>query len=120
MAAPNLLSLTTATGKTYFANLVSSAGTNTTLLTTGSNQVYKINNITVSNIDATTGYDVTMYLANTTAVVSLAYQITVPAKSALVLTDKSGQFYLEENFQIQGGSTANNKLSTTISYEVLS
>ena len=118
MAAPNLLSLTTATGKTYFANLTSTA--NATLLTTGSNQVYKINNITISNLDASVGYDVTMYLANTTATVALAYQITVPAKSALVLTDKSGQFYLEENYQIQGGTSASNKLSALISYEVLS
>ena len=118
MAAPNLLALSSATGKTYFANL--SATANATLLTTASNQVYKINNITVANIDATTGYDVTMYVANTTVAIPFAYQITVPAKSSLVLTDKSGQFYLEENFQLQGGAGTANKLSVLVSYEVLS
>jgi hypothetical protein len=118
MAAPNLISLNSATGKSYFANLTSTA--NTTLMTVPSNQVYKINNITVANIDATTGYDVTMYIANTTSTVSFAYQITVPAKSSLVLNDKSGQFYLEENYQLQGGTTASNKLSVLISYETLS
>jgi hypothetical protein len=118
MAAPNLLSLTTATGKTYFANLTSTA--NATLLTTPSNQALKINNITVSNIDGVTGYDVTMYLANTTVTVPIAFQITVPAKSSLVVTDKSGQFYLEENYQLQGGTTANNELSVLVSYEILS
>lgn len=118
MADPNLLVLSNATGKTYFANLTSTA--NATLLTGTANQVYKINNITVANIDATTGYDVTMYIANSSVVVPFAYQITVPAKSSLVLNDKSGQFYLEETQSLQGGTTASNKLSILISYEVLS
>jgi len=117
MAAPNLLSLTTGTGKSYFANLTSTA--NATLLTTGANQVYKINNITVSNLDGTAGYDVTMYVANATVTVPIAYQITVPAKSTLVLTDKSSQFYLEESYQLQGGTSANGKLSVLVSYELL-
>jgi hypothetical protein len=117
MAAPNLLNLSNAVGKTYFANLTSTA--NTTLLTTESNKSYKINNITVSNIDGSAGYDVTMYLANSTVVVPIAYQITVPAKSSLVLSDKSGQFYLEENYQLQGGTTASGKLSVLVSYEIL-
>ena len=117
MAAPNLLLLSTGTGKTYFANLTST--TTTTLLTCPSNQVYKINNITIANVDATTGYDVTMYIANSTVSVPFAYQITIPAKSSLVLNDKSGQFYLEESQSLQGGTTASNKLSALISYEVL-
>lgn len=118
MADPNLLVLTNAQGRTYFANLTSTA--NTTLLVGTLNTVYKINNITVANIDATTGYDVTMYIANSTVVVPYAYQITVPAKSSLVLNDKSGQFYLEEDQSLQGGTTAANKLSIMISYEILS
>lgn len=118
MADPNLLSLVTAQGRTYFANLTSTA--NATLLVGTANQVYKINNITVANIDATAGYDVTMYIANSTVVVPFAYQITVPAKSSLVLNDKSGQFYLEEDQSLQGGTTSANKLSVMISYEVLS
>lgn len=118
MAAPNLIALTSATGKSIFANLTST--TTTTLLSGVTNQVYKINNITVGNVDATTGYDVTMYIANSTVSVPFAYQITVPAKSSLVLNDKSGQFYLEENQNIQGGTSANNKLSVLISYEILS
>jgi hypothetical protein len=117
MASPNLLALTSATGKSLFANLT--ATTTTTLLTAAANTVYKVNNITAANIDGTTGYDLTLYVANTTANVALAYQITVPAKSSLVLTDKSGQFYLEENAFIQGGSSSANKLSILISYEIL-
>ena len=118
MAAPNLISLNSAAGKSYFANLTSTA--NATLMTVPADSVYKINNITVANIDATTGYDVTMYIANTTLAVAFAYQITVPAKSSLVLNDKSGQFYLEQDYQLQGGTTTNDKLSVLISYEVLS
>ena len=49
MTAPNLMALNTATGKSFFANLSSTA--NATLITTSSNQVYKINNITIANID---------------------------------------------------------------------
>ena len=45
MAAPNLLALSSGTGKTYFANLT--AVTTTTLITANTNTVYKINNITV-------------------------------------------------------------------------
>ena len=118
MAAPNILSLTSGVGKSFFANLTSTA--NATLVTAGSGTLYKINSITVGNVDATTGYDVTMYIANSTVAVPFAYQITVPAKSSLVVTDKSGQFYLEEGYELQGGTSANNKLSVLVSYEVLS
>jgi len=118
MAAPNMLNLSGAVGKTFFANLTSTA--NTTLIAGNANQVFKINNITVANLDATTGYDVTMYIANNSTVTAFAYQITVPAKSSLVVNDKSGQFYLEEDQQIQGGTSASNKLSVLISYEILS
>ena len=117
MAAPNLLSLSTAVGKSFYANLT--ATTTTTLLTVPANQVYKINTITVANIYGATGFDVTMSIANSTVTVPIAHQITVPAKSSLVLTDKSGQFYLEENCSLKGGSTAANELSVIVSYEVL-
>lgn len=117
MTAPNIMNLSSATGKSYFANLTSTA--NATLLTTGANQLYKINSITIINLDGTTGYDATMYVANATVTVPVAYQITVPAKSSLVLTDKSAPIYLEENYQLQGGTSANSKLSVLVNYEIL-
>jgi hypothetical protein len=120
MAAPNLLSLTTATGKTLAANVVYSAGSNTTLLAGTTGQVYKINTVVVSNIDGSAGYDITMYYYNGSVAYPVAYQITVPAKSTLVLFDKSAQIYLEETHSLQAGTTANNKLTALVSYEILS
>lgn len=118
MSAPNLINLSSAQGKTYFANLTST--TTTVLLSGNTNQVYKINNITIANISGSTNYDCSFNIANSTVNVPYAYAITVPAKSSLVLTDKSGQIYLEETQNLQGGcTTANNVLSVIISYEIL-
>ena len=119
MTAPNLLALTSATGKTLVANLVTSAISNTILLATGSNQVFKINTIILSNITGSVGYDATLYHYDGSTARPFAYQITIPSKSSLVLTDKTGQFYLEENQTIQGGASANSSLTVLISYEIL-
>ena len=74
MTAPNLLALTSATGKTLVANLVTSAISNTILLATGSNQVFKINTIILSNITGSVGYDATLYHYDGSTARPFAYQ----------------------------------------------
>lgn len=118
MAAPNLLALSSAVGKTMTANLTSVA--NATILAGNTNQLYKVNSIIVCNIDGATGYDVTFSYFDGTNDRDFAYLVTVPAKSSLSLIDKPTTIYVEETGAIRGGASANNKLVALISYEVLS
>jgi hypothetical protein len=117
MAAPNLLNLTTVTAKILGAALTTS---NTTILTntSGSNKVFKINSIVVSNIDGSSSADVTVSLyKNATTEYYLAYTVLVPPDSTFVAATKDMQIFLEENDAIRGLASANGDLHMIISYE---
>jgi hypothetical protein len=124
MAAPNIVNVTTITGKTTHSAL------NTTLTTIllansiSSGKVFKINSIMVANVDGVNSANVTIDI-NTKADGSgtsfaLANTITVPADATLSLIDKSNSFYLEEDKSILGGASANSDLEIVISYEEIS
>ncbi len=51
MAAPNIVNITTLTGKTTYVNLTTTGSTSILSNASGSNRVYKINSLFVSNID---------------------------------------------------------------------
>lgn len=131
MAAPNILALTTATGKTtYFTP----SGTSAVVLlpnAASSNKVFKINSIMAVNIDGTNPASATVALYTNGAVAqgsapssgtayAVASTIQVPANASLIVTDKSTQLYLEENMSISVTSSAANKLTFVVSYEELS
>lgn len=119
MANPNILNTTSITGGSNSYYLT----TNTTsiLLTGAAGTVYKINNITVANLDGVTNYNFILNHGNANgASIPIAYQVTVPADASVVVIDKSSSIYIEENQKITGGANANNKLSLVMSYEVLS
>lgn len=118
MAAPNIVNVTTITGKTAVAGLTAA---NASLLSnaSNSNQVYKINNISYANY--------TSSAVSTTATVlrsSVGYYIiggvSVPANSTLVVTAKDTSFYLEEGDAIQGFASVTSSVSAIISYEIIS
>jgi hypothetical protein len=124
MAAPNIVNVSTITGKTTYAALTTTLTTVLLANSASSGKVFKINSIMISNVDGTSAADVTIDI-NTAAAGSgtsyaLANTISVPADATLSLIDKTNSFYLEEDKSILGGASANSDLEIVISYEEIS
>ena len=124
MANPNIVNVTTITGKTTYAALTTTLTTVLLANAASSGKVFKINSIMVANVDGTSAADVTIDI-NTAAAGSgtsyaLAATISVPADATLNLIDKNSSFYLEENEIISGLASANSDLVCLISYEIIS
>jgi hypothetical protein len=130
MAAPNIASLTTITGKTtYFTP----TGTTAVVLLTNaasSNTVLKINQIVVANVDGTNAVDATVSIYTNGAVAQgsapsggtafpIASTVSVPADASLIVTDKTTAIYLEENTCISITSGTASKLTFSVSYELM-
>lgn len=121
MAAPNIVNVTTITGKTVGAAL----GTTTADIvenTAGSGKVFKVNSVYVSNIDGTSAASVTVtwYDAGTTTTYNIAKTVSVPADATLIVVDKEAQIYLEEGDKIAAFASAAGDLEITVSYEEIS
>lgn len=119
MAAPNLKSPTTITGKT-----VGYAVTNTlaTALTNGasSGKVLKINSVYCANIDGSNAADITLTHYNGATDFRLAYTITVPADATQILVARDAYIYLEEGQSLRAQASVNSRLELVIGYEEIS
>jgi hypothetical protein len=130
MAAPNILALTTATGKTtYFTP----SGTTAVVLlqnAASSNTVLKINQIVVANVDGTNAVDCTVSIYTNGGVAQgsapsggtafpIASTISVPADASLIVVDKTTGIYLEEGTSISITSGTASKLTFSVSYELM-
>lgn len=124
MAAPNIVNVTAIYGKTA---VLTPSTTGAFLLlanAASSGKVLKINSIVATNVDGTNAYSATVSI-NTVATgggtsYPVASTIPVPANAALVVTDKSTGFYLEEDRSIMVASSAGTKISFVCSYEEIS
>lgn len=124
MAAPNIVNVTTITGKT---NVVDLTTTNATLVvenTAGSNKVFKINSLVVSNVDGTNAADITVSLYSEDNIGGTATEIvstvSVPADASLVVIDKNTSIYLEEDKSIGATAGSASDLKVVCSYEEIS
>ena len=127
MANPNIVDVATILGGNAGWNL--SATLDATLLTVTAEYVLKINRIVCANVDGATAFDLNLLVSGmgsgTTGVtttgadsdVYLAKTISVPADSALVVTDTP--IYLMEGDILKGGGSTVNKLDLFISYETI-
>jgi hypothetical protein len=117
MAAPNIVNVTTITGKTAVAVLTTSAA-DIISNASGSNTVVKVNNLAVANY---TGSSVTTTVTVVRSATSyyLAGTITVPANSTLVVVGKDTGIYLEEGDKIQALASAGTSASVIASYEII-
>ena len=122
MAAPNIVNVTSIYGKTAYDAQVATSASVVLSNATGSNKVLKINTIIAANIDGTNDADITVYVSTSgsaTALFYLAYTITVPADSTLVITSKDTSFYLEEDRAIRALASVAGDISLMVSYEEL-
>ena len=118
MAAPNIVNVSTITGKSVTGAL----GTSTATLlqnSASSNKVFKINTILGSNVDGTNSATAAISLYDGTDRY-IAKGITVPAGATVVLIDKNSSLYLEEDKIIRGDASAASDLEFIISYEEIS
>jgi len=131
MAAPNILGLTTGTGKTTY---YTPSGTTAVVLlpnAAASGKVFKINQIVAANVNGSAAVNATVSVYTNGAVAQgsapsggtaypIASTISVPANASLIVVDKTTQLYLEEGTSITVTSGTASGITYSVSYEELS
>jgi hypothetical protein len=129
MAAVNIVNVTSIYGKTtYYVP----SGTSAVVLlpnAAASSTVMKINEITATNTTGTAANTtVSIYTNGAVAQGSapsggtaypIAGTISVPANAALIVSDKTTAFYLEEGVSISITSGTGSAITYTVSYELM-
>ena len=124
MAAPNIVNVSTITGKTATVALSTTSATSLVSNAASSNKVFKINMIQVANIDGTNACDVTVDVHSAASGGGTAYSListaSVAADSSMVVLDKNTSIYLEEDRSITATAGTANDLEIIVSYEEIS
>jgi hypothetical protein len=124
MAAPNLVSPTTITGKTVTVDLTSTSATSILSNAASSGKVFKINSLYVANVDGTSSAEITINFYSAAALGGTATQIAstvvVPADATLVVIDKDAYIYMEENTSLGATAGTASDLKVVCSYEDIS
>jgi len=124
MAAPNIVNVTTITGKTAVVDLSTTNATAVVSNAASSGKVFKINSLIVSNVDGTSNAEITVSLYSQDDIGGTATEIcktvVVPADASLVVIDKSSGIYLEEDKSIGAIAGAASDLKVICSYEEIS
>jgi len=120
MANPNIVNVSTIYGNTSVL-AVSTVTANVVQNPSSSNSVYKLNALTISNINTTpSAISITVELNQAGTNTALAKNVVVPANSSLVIIGKDSMIYLLENNSIQLTAGANSSLTAVASYEQIS
>ena len=124
MAAPNLVSPTTITGKSVTVDLTTTSATSILSNAASSGKVLKINSLYVANVDGTSAAEITINYYSAAALGGTATQIcstvAVPADATLVVIDKDAYIYLEENTSLGATAGTASDLKVVCSYEDIS
>jgi hypothetical protein len=124
MAAPNLVTVGTITGKTTYTALSSTSATSVLSNAASSGKVFKVNSIVVSNVDGASAADISIAINSAAAgggtSYAIASTIAVPADASLIVVDKSTPIYLEEDKSIVATAGSADDLEVVISYEEIS
>jgi hypothetical protein len=116
MTAPNIVNVTTITGKTS----VQAIGTSATAIVSNagsSNQVFKINALYIASLVGT-NVTVTVDLFRSSTAYEIAFGLLVPPGATVDVLTKS--IYLEEGDSLRLTASAGASLDGVCSYEVLS
>lgn len=116
MAAPNIVNVSSITGKTAVATLATST---TNIITCGTNTVSKLNTVIISN-STNSAVTANVMINRSTVPYLLGGTVTVPAYSTLVLLGKDTSIYLEEGDVIQANASVAAGVNFTASYEIIS
>ena len=120
MANPNIVNVANIYGNTSVL-AVSTVASNVVQNSATSSSLYKINTLTVANINAySSAVAVTVQLNQAGTLTTLAQSMVVPSNTSLVIMGKDTPIYLLENHSIQLTAGSNNSLTAIISYEQIS
>lgn len=119
MAAPNIVNVTTITGKTahqFCTTNRNSIATNPA----NSNKVLKINALYITNVTGAVNAQISVYVTKGTiqTPARLASNMTVPVNATLDLLSKS--IYIEEDSTLALQAAGSNQLEAVCSYEEIS
>jgi hypothetical protein len=117
MAAPNIVNVSTITGKTA----VQAVGTSATAIVTNSaasGKVFKVNALYVSNVDGTNNAEINVDLFRSSTAYHIGKTIVVPADATLDVLSKA--IYLEEGDTLRLTANAASDLEAVCSYEEIS
>jgi hypothetical protein len=121
MANPNIINVTAIYGNSSQTALSSTSATSLVSNAAASGKVFKINSITVANVDGTAAADITINVYSAAALGGTAFPIvstiSVPADATLIVTDKTTTFYLLENQSIGATAGTANDLVVNASWE---
>jgi hypothetical protein len=124
MAAPNIVNVTTITGKSAVVSLTDTNATAVVSNAASSGKVFKINSLVVSNVDGTNAADITISYYSEDDIGGTATEIvstiSVPADASLVVIDKNTSIYLEEDRSIGATAGTANDLKVLVSFEEIS
>ena len=117
MAAPNILTIATLTGKTALAALTT-ATSNIITNAAASNTVNKLNEVVITNYSAS-NITANIMLNRSSTAYFLSGNISIPSYSALVVVAKDTQVYMEEGDVLQANVSANTAGHIYASYEIM-
>jgi len=124
MAAPNIVNVTTITGKSAVVSLTTTSATAVVSNAASSGKVFKINSLVVSNVDGANAADITVSYYSEDDIGGTATEIvstiSVPADATLVVIDKNTSIYLEEDKSIGATAGTASDLKVLVSYEEIS
>ena len=117
MAAPNIVNVSTITGKLAVQAITTSA---TAIVTNSasSGKVFKVNALIISNVDGTDAATVNVDVYRSSTAYHIAKTITVPADASLDVINKA--IYLEEGDSLRLTASVNSDLEGICSYEEIS
>ena len=120
MAAPNLSSPTTITGKTTYLDLTSTSETDLLTNSASSGKALRVTFISLCNVDGTAEVDATVKIY-TAASGGTGYEIvstmTVPADATVTPLGRDLSLWLEEDRRLTVTTSAANDLVVVCSYE---
>ncbi len=124
MAAPNIVNVSTITGKSATVALSTTSQTTLVSNAASSGKVFKINMIQVANVDGVNACDITVDVHSAASGGGTAYSIvstvSVAGDSTLIALDKNTALYLEEDRSITATAGTANDLEVIVSYEEIS
>lgn len=124
MAAPNLLTAATITGKTTYLTPANTTANVLLANAASSGKVFKVEMIIAANVDGAATYAATVAINSAAAGSGTSYPIAstidIPNDASIIISDKSTSFYLEEDKSIVVTSSTASKITYTVSYEEIS
>lgn len=124
MAAPNIVNVSTITGKTDQYALTTTSQTTILNNAASSGKVFKVNMIQIANVDGSNACDITIDVHSADDGAGTAYSlvstVSVPADASLVALDKNTAIYLEEDMSITATAGTASDLEVIVSYEEIS